>query len=110
MEITGTLELSGIERLIIDKKEIWIRQTTKSGQFVWQKMGDGTHKMKYRPHEKILRAIRGYVVGPRHRVWVHGDTVNVERRKTKKIQILYGGHVIAEPDIVRVTLGRPRRP
>lgn len=75
MELSGTIEVSGITRLVIDCKDVWLKQTSKTGQFYWRK----EHKEKRRSNDSIIQSIRGYVASPNHRVWIHNETVNVER-------------------------------
>jgi hypothetical protein len=81
MEVTGTIELSGIERLVIDQKDVWLREVTRTNQIVWRK----EHTEKRRPHERMIQSIRGYISSGKHRVWVHLNTVNVEHLPKSQI-------------------------
>jgi hypothetical protein len=83
MEVTGTLELSGIERLVIDQKDVWLREITRTNQIVWKK----EHTEKRKPHAKIVESIKGYVKSGRHHVWVHLNTVNVEHIPTDRATV-----------------------
>jgi hypothetical protein len=86
MEVTGTLELSGIERLVIDQKDVWLREITRTNQIVWRK----EHTEKRKPHAKIVESIKGYVKSGRHHVWVHLNTVNVEHLPTPSMEKIVG--------------------
>lgn len=109
MEVTGTIELSGIERLVIDQKDVWLREITRTNQIVWRK----EHTEKRKPHDKIIESIKGYVKSGRHHVWVHLNTVNVEHLPKEGIGIIIGNAKIslpadADPGMYQVTVIKKR--
>ena len=90
MQVMGFIELSGIQRVVLDREEVWNRRTARRGKIYWacertvtprdgNTMGVPAQVITgYRGHAEQIRWIQRYIQDPGKRVWVHGDTVNVQ--------------------------------
>jgi len=77
MKFENGIEVSGIERVIIDRteKKLW-EKVRRSGCIEWQ-----LHEMPaYKSLDDMATWIKLMVLSGKYRAWVHGDTINIVRR------------------------------
>lgn len=97
MKFFGSIEVSGISRLVIDQTKVWVKEITRSGQIVWRV----EHTTKRKPDRYIVGRIQHYIDNEEYRVWFHNETCNVEKMPTvtKFVAITYQTHKTAMPTI-----------
>jgi methyl coenzyme M reductase subunit D len=83
MKFEQGIEVSGIEKVVIDRRFVWKR--TKSGpgcRWFLEKGGPDNKVVSIAPEKMEIR-IKLMVMSPKRRAWVHGDTINIVRRDRK---------------------------
>jgi hypothetical protein len=75
MKICSNVEVSGITHVVFYHDTHWVR-IENNNSFIW--MRTGVHK-KAMLHEHMLDIIRRKINNPRYRMWVHNETMNIER-------------------------------
>lgn len=67
------IDITGLDRVCFERKTVWNRVRIAKGR-VWVKECD---ENRYIPDTKMVRTIKRLHNSPRHRVWIHGTTVNI---------------------------------
>jgi len=77
MKFEQGVEVSGLKKVVIDRKTIW---RLVDGSAVWE-LGGNPNAMK--SQEKMATMVKLMVLNPKRRAWVHGDTLNIVRKDLK---------------------------
>jgi hypothetical protein len=85
---TANLEISGIKKVVIFRKQLWSREGWMNFENPPQRVGEGF--MWHIPdpdgikHTKSIAQMQKYIwgllSGDKNRAWIHGDTLNIVRR------------------------------
>jgi hypothetical protein len=84
MKITGTIEISGCNRVVFYKKNLFDRISTKNGSY-WYDM----RRNRRLSSETMADIIRTMAMHPARRVWTEGGTINIDRKKLNKLARFY---------------------
>lgn len=71
------VEVSGITEIVFKKQFLWKRYADNRGMISWVQV-DGPGKLT---QEEMMMRIRSAVSNPRMKLWVHGETLNIEKMK-----------------------------
>lgn len=82
MKIHGSIEINGIDRVVFYKKNCFVRVTRPNGQTYWY----DTNRRKSLDNDTMCDIVKNATVNPVRKVWVHGNTINVDRYSKKYIR------------------------
>mgnify|MGYP001430205152 CR=1 FL=1 len=74
MKFENGIEVSGIERVVIDRKFVW-----QVREYGWHLIIPDNAQGK-KTFDEMATWIKLMVLNPKYRAWVHGDTINIVRR------------------------------
>lgn len=79
MIILDNFEISGIARIVMDKKMEWVRVSDPRGGWLWVRVAKRTGNILVTSHEDMINLVRKRLVNPDvYRLWTHGETLNIE--------------------------------
>lgn len=81
MKVTGTIEISGCNRVVFYKKNLFDRILTKNGSSYWY----DNRRNRRLSSEVMADIVRTMAMHPARRVWTEGGTINIDRKKIKKL-------------------------
>lgn len=73
------IEVSGIKRIVINHKKVWEYYPSNT----WMVLRPGESTESFRPHNEMMKIVNILKEDRRYRMWVHGDTLNIERKRPK---------------------------
>jgi hypothetical protein len=97
MKINGSIEISGIERVVFYRKNLFYRVHTNTTPY-WL----DTVRNKRMSNTTMMSIIKNMTTDPNRRVWVHGPTINIERINKKHNKCL-----CAKPIAINLATGKP---
>lgn len=84
MKLFENVEVSGLTHVVFYHDTHWKRMNYKT-DYVWLRLGE--HK-KVMSHEHMLDIIRRKIGDPRYRMWIHGESLNIERNFVKDEEVM----------------------
>ena len=82
MKLFENVEVSGLTHVVFYHDTHWKRMNYKT-DYVWLRLGEYKKVMS---HEHMLDIIRRKIGDYRYRMWIHGETLNIERTFSKDIE------------------------
>lgn len=72
----GSIEVSGIERVVFNRKSVWKRLYYEhTRDYVWYPQNANT--VCPMRQATMVERLKRLAASPNHKVWVHGDTINI---------------------------------
>jgi hypothetical protein len=84
MKFPAGIEVSGIRKIVIDRKFCWEREDETFRSHIWEafiRKTEGGATFHRKSHEAMAKYIQNLLAHKKHRAWVHGDTLNIVRRE-----------------------------
>lgn len=80
MKFTRPIEVTGITRIVFDRKRVWDKDTDE----IWTAKNDGSDAIvRMMNHKDMSERIKYVEADSRFRMWIHGDTLNIVRKEEK---------------------------
>lgn len=80
----GLIEVSGIKNVVFYKNTHWLRVLSNNGTVYWVEASSG----RTMSNDAMMYNVKVAVYNAKKRVWVEGDTVNVDRLKMPKRKVI----------------------
>lgn len=80
----GLIEVSGIKNVVFYKNTHWLRMLSNNGTVYWVEASSG----RTMSNDAMMYNVKTAVYNAKKRVWVEGDTINVDRIKSSKGKII----------------------
>lgn len=84
MKISGNIEISGINRVVFYRKNLFDRVMVPHNSCYWY---DFRRKRRL-SNNTMMNIIKSMAANPTRKVWVHGSSINIERVKIKSSKVL----------------------
>ena len=80
----GLIEVSGIKNVVFYKNTHWLRVLSNNGTVYWVEASSG----RTMSNDALMYNVKTAVYNAKKRVWVEGDTVNIDRLKMSKGKVI----------------------
>lgn len=79
MKFTRPIEVTGITRVVFDRKKAW----NKDAEDIWTFKTDESGNVYLMNQKAMTDRIKFAEADSRFRMWIHGDTLNIVRKEEK---------------------------